>query len=228
MLENSIFDLFMQASTLVQAVMVFLILMSVFGWTIGLAKTYQTYKASKLLQEFNQEFWEAENIADLYKNLESSQKTKGIYAIFEAGFDEFVTLKKQGVAEANHLIDAVHRSMRIVFNKEANSLESRLSGLATIGSSAPYIGLFGTVIGVMHAFQGLGEVQNATLSSVAPGIAEALLATGIGLFAAIPAVMFYNRLTNKVENLLNQYENFAQEFLTILQRQVYAPTQGQA
>lgn len=220
--NNSMWELVMQASPLVQAVMAILILMSVAAWAVALAKSYQIRQANQAVETFQKEFWEAEELTRMYNQLGSyGNESRGMYSIFESGFQEFVRLKNQGVQEASDLVSASQRTMRVAFNKEADQLENRLSLLATVGSSAPYIGLFGTVIGVMHAFQGLGDVPNATLAAVAPGIAEALLATGIGLFAAIPAVIFYNRLSTQVDKLLSRYESFAEEFLTILQRQAH-------
>lgn len=223
MYEHSMLDLVLMASPLVQAVMAILVFMSVSAWAVALAKMYQVRKAQQAIKSFQDEFWESEDLSRIYNDLGryGDENSKGMYAIFEAGFQEFARLKNQGVKEASDLVNASQRTMKIVFNKELDRLENRLPYLATVGSSAPYIGLFGTVIGVMHAFQGLGDMPNATLAAVAPGIAEALLATGMGLFAAIPAVIFYNNLSNKVDKLLSRYESFAEEFLTILQRQAH-------
>jgi biopolymer transport protein TolQ len=224
-MNHGILDLVMMASPIVQAVMAILVFMSIAAWAVAFAKSYQVRKALGEVRLFQQDFWQAEDLGRMYGELGryGEDHSKGMYAMFEAGFQEFVRLKNQGVTEESDLVSASHRSMKVVFNKEAERLENRLSFLATVGSSAPYIGLFGTVVGVMNAFQGLGENANATLSAVAPGIAEALLATGIGLFAAIPAVIFYNSLSTKVNKVLSSYEGFAEEFLTILQRQAHLP-----
>lgn len=223
MFQHSMLDLFFQASPLVQAVMILLVAMSFAAWAVAFAKTYQVRQANRVVEQFQEDFWEADDLSKMYS--ETGQygvdKSRGMYAIYEAGFQEFVRLKNQGVKDATYLVSSSQRTMKVAFNREVEALENRLALLATVGSSAPYIGLFGTVIGVMHAFQGLGDMPTATLSAVAPGIAEALLATGIGLFAAIPAVIFYNRLTYQVDKLLNRYESFAEEFLTILQRQAH-------
>jgi len=223
MYDHSMLDLVLMATPLVQAVMAILVFMSLSAWAVAIAKTYQIRKAKRDTALFLEQFWESEDLARFYKDLSftSEDNTKGINAIFEAGFQEFVRLKNQGVQDANDLMNATHRAMKIVFNKQSEHLENRLSYLATVGSSAPYIGLFGTVIGVMHAFQGLSDNTTATLSAVAPGIAEALLATGMGLFAAIPAVIFYNSLSTKTDKVLSNYESFAEEFLSILQRQAH-------
>lgn len=226
-MNHSMLDLVLMATPLVQAVMAILVFMSVSAWAVALAKSYQIRKAKRETALFLEQFWEADDLAQFYKDMSFSSEgeMRGINAIFEAGFQEFVRLKNQGVQDANDLLNATHRAMKIVFNKQAESLENRLSYLATVGSSAPYIGLFGTVIGVMHAFQGLSENTTATLSAVAPGIAEALLATGMGLFAAIPAVIFYNSLSTKTDKVLSNYEGFAEEFLSILQRQAHSSKQ---
>lgn len=223
MYDHSMLDLVLMASPIVQAVMAILVFMSLLAWSVALAKSYEVHKSNQLVNQFQEDFWESEDLSRMYNDMGryGDDNVKGLNAIFEAGFQEFVRLKNQGVKDASDLVSASQRTMRIAFNKEVDKLENRLSYLATVGSSAPYIGLFGTVIGVMHAFQGLGDTPNATLAAVAPGIAEALLATGMGLFAAIPAVIFYNNLTNKVDKLLGRYESFAEEFLTILQRQAH-------
>lgn len=221
MLESSIFDLYLQASPIVKAIMLLLFAMSLAVWAVLFAKVFQLAKAKKSSEEFVQRFWESDSLSDLYKNLEiEPEAQKGSSRIFQAGFQEFIKVREQGVKDASYILDSVNRSMKLAFNKDAGHLSKYISFLASVGSSAPYIGLLGTVIGVMHAFQGLGEVANATLSSVAPGIAEALLATGIGLFAAIPAVLAFNYLNGKVDLVLDGYEAFAEEFLIILQRQV--------
>lgn len=222
-MQHSMIDLFILASPIVQAVMVLLVIMSVMAWAVAFAKTYQISKANRLVKNFQKDFWESEDLTRMYEQIgqHDVQKNRGMQAIFEAGFQEFIRLKNQGVKDASYLVNSAQRTMKVAFNREVETLENRLQLLATVGSSAPYIGLFGTVIGVMHAFQGLGDSPNATLAAVAPGIAEALLATGIGLFAAIPAVIFYNRLTSQVDKLLSRYESFAEEFLTILQRQAH-------
>lgn len=223
MLESSIFDLYLQASPIVKGIMVLLFVMSLAVWAVLFSKVFQLARAKSAEEKFVQTFWESGNLADLYQEIDHSlEEQKGAASIFQAGFKEFMKLKEQGVEDAAYILDSVNRSMKLSFNKDAKHLSKYIPFLASVGSSAPYIGLLGTVIGVMHAFQGLGEVANATLSSVAPGIAEALLATGIGLFAAIPAVLAFNYLSGKVDAVLDSYEAFAEEFLIILQRQVKA------
>ena len=220
--DMDLFELILNASLVVQAVMVLLALMSIAVWAVALAKSYQVRKAMRQAKAFEQSFWETSELSGLYHQIENNRDAaSGLALIFADGFKEFVRLKQQGVEDAADLINGTQRTMKIAFAKQADRLENHLSMLATVGSSAPYIGLFGTVWGVMHAFQSLGNVQHATLAAVAPGISEALIATAIGLFAAIPAVIAYNRLTNRVDRLLGEYENFAEGFLTILQRQAH-------
>ncbi|MDX1796622.1 MAG: protein TolQ [Hydrogenovibrio sp.] len=218
----SLTELVLHASPVVQGVMALLLLMSIMSWAIAFAKSYELKKAKRAADEFDELFWSTPELTTLFNQIAAGQVTRsGSSEIFDVGFKEFIRLKKQGVANANDLVNGTQRAMKIAFLKEAEGLENRIPSLATIGSSAPYIGLFGTVWGVMHAFSSLGDVQNATLSTVAPGISEALIATAIGLFAAIPATIAYNRLTVKSEKVVSQYENFAEGFLTIIQRQAH-------
>jgi len=223
MMNSDLIDLVLMASPVVQAVMLILAIMSIAAWAVALAKSHQIRKAQKLAQSFDQTFWNTQELTTLFNDVvRNGENERGMAKIFESGFREFVRLKKQGVVHTADLMAGTQRAMKVAFSKEADQLENRLSLLATVGSSAPYIGLFGTVWGVMHAFQSLGDVQHATLAAVAPGISEALIATAIGLFAAIPAVISYNRLSNKVDRLLSEYENFAEGFLTIMQRQAHS------
>lgn len=220
--DSDLFELLLSASPVVQAVMLLLAFMSLAVWAVAFAKSYQIRKVSKQAKTFEAQFWETAELSQLYQQVEMDRAgASGMAVMFADGYKEFARLKQQGVNNAADLINGSQRSMKIAFTKQSDRLENHLSFLATVGSSAPYIGLFGTVWGVMHAFQSLGNVQHATLAAVAPGISEALIATAIGLFAAIPAVIAYNRLSNKVDRLLNEYENFAEGFLTILQRQAH-------
>ena len=221
--DMDILHLLLNASPVVQAVMLLLALMSIAAWAVAIAKSYQIRKHLKASKEFEETFWSTQELTSLYQQVELSREDASQLALmFADGFKEFARLKQQGVEDANDLIAGSQRTMKIAFTRTSDILENHLSLLATVGSSAPYIGLFGTVWGVMHAFQALGDVQHATLAVVAPGISEALVATAIGLFAAIPAVIAYNRLSNRVDRLLNEYENFAEGFLTILQRQAHS------
>jgi len=218
----SIEELVLNASPVVQAVMILLLLMSITSWAVAIAKLFELRRASKKAQKFDDVFWGTHELTNLFNDVSSGIiKKSSCTVIFEEGFKEFIRLKKQGVDNASDLVSGVQRTMKIAFSKEIEKLENRIPLLATVGSSAPYIGLFGTVWGVMHAFASLGDVQNATLSTVAPGISEALIATAVGLFAAIPATIFYNRLSVKSEKVITQYENFAEGFLTIIQRQAH-------
>ena len=220
--DSDLIEIVLSASPVVQAVMVLLAIMSLAAWSVAFAKSYQVRKAMREAKEFEKTFWVTQELSGLYQTIESNRnESAGLALIFADGFKEFARLKQQDIHDASDLIAGAQRSMKVAFSKQSDKLENHLSLLATVGSSAPYIGLFGTVWGVMHAFQSLGDVQHATLASVAPGISEALIATAIGLFAAIPAVIAYNRLTNRVDRLLNEYENFADGFLTLLQRQAH-------
>lgn len=218
----SVEELILEASPVVQVVMAILLLMSVASWAVAIAKSFSIRRARKRAMQFDELFWRTPELTGLYNEVSNGNIVEnGNSIIFQAGFKEFLRLKKQGVNDARDLVSGAQRSMKVAFVKEVEKLEDRISMLATIGSSAPYIGLFGTVWGVMHAFSSLGEVQNATLSSVAPGISEALIATAIGLFAAIPATIAYNRLSVKADKVVISYENFADGFLTIIQRQAH-------
>lgn len=222
-MNSDLIDIVLMASPVVQAVMVILALMSIAAWAVAIAKSHQVRKAALVAKQFDQTFWNTQELTTLFNQVvKEGESERGMAKIFESGFREFVRLKKQGVVHTADLVTGTERAMKVAFAQEADKLENRLSLLATVGSSAPYIGLFGTVWGVMHAFQSLGNVQHATLAAVAPGISEALIATAIGLFAAIPAVIAYNRLSNKVDRLLGEYENFASGFLTIMQRQAHS------
>ncbi|BCN93604.1 Tol-Pal system subunit TolQ [Thiomicrorhabdus immobilis] len=221
--DSDLIEIILTASPVVQTVMVLLAIMSLAAWSVAFAKSYQVRKALREAKQFEKIFWETQELSSLYHQVESNRHdAAGLALIFADGFKEFARLKQQGVQEAADLVSGAQRTMKIAFSRQSDALENHLSLLATVGSSAPYIGLFGTVWGVMHAFQSLGDVQHATLAAVAPGISEALIATAIGLFAAIPAVIAYNRLTNKVDRLLNEYENFSEGFLTILHRQAHS------
>ncbi|WP_127470764.1 protein TolQ [Thiomicrorhabdus aquaedulcis] len=220
--DSNLIELILHASPVVQAVILILLFMSVAVWSVAFAKSNQLRKARRDAEIFEKNFWDTQELTNLYHHVEAVRyQSQGMAIIFAEGFKEFVRLKNQGVQDVSDLMAGTQRAMKVAFSKEAEALEERLSMLATIASSAPYIGLFGTVWGVMHAFQGLSDAQNSTLAAVAPGISEALVATAIGLFAAIPAVIAYNRMTTKTENLLTRYENFAEGFLSILQRQAH-------
>jgi biopolymer transport protein TolQ len=193
-----------------------------YSWTIILYKRSVLKRARRHVSDFEKRFWSGVDLSEMYKKLSMKrerQKLTGMEAIFEAGFREFIHLRKQQVLDAMDIVHGAQRAMRVALNREYESLESHLSFLATAGSTSPYIGLFGTVWGIMNSFRSLGAAGSASLSTVAPGIAEALIATAIGLFAAIPAVIAYNRFANDLERVVGRYDNFVEEFSTVLQRQ---------
>ncbi|AEF03941.1 protein TolQ [Alteromonas sp. KS69] len=216
--------LFLQASFIVQLVMLLLLGVSVASWTFIFQRSKALSSAREEMRQFEDKFWSGADLNRLYQELSARPNLSGIGTIFCAGFKEFVRLRKSNTG-TNAIVDGTYRSMRVTMSRQVEELESRLPFLATAGSISPYIGLFGTVWGIMNAFIALGEVQQATLAMVAPGIAEALIATAIGLFAAIPAVIAYNRFSHQVEKLENSYGNFMEEFSAILHRQAVS---GQA
>jgi biopolymer transport protein TolQ len=221
--EHTALDLILQASPIVQFVMALLVAASVVSWAIIIRKQ-QLLKAERLAADrFEDQFWSGGDLAALYKTLEAGSPT-GMAGVFVAGFREFSRLRRQPGLGSGQLLEGSRRAMRVAQLRETDRLEQNLSTLATIGSTSPYVGLFGTVWGIMSAFQALGNVQQATLAMVAPGIAEALIATAMGLFAAIPAVIAYNRYADQVGRLELRYDAFMEEFSTILQR--HAGTQG--
>lgn len=216
--ELSFLDLFLQASLLVQAVMLLLLLTSIISWAFIFQRSKALSSARQEMKKFEDRFWSGADLNRLYQELSARQGQNGMASLFCAGFKEFMRLRK-GSTPADAVMDGTYRAMRVSLSREVDELESHLPFLATAGSISPYIGLFGTVWGIMNAFIALGEVQQATLAMVAPGIAEALIATAMGLFAAIPAVIAYNRFSHQVEKLENSYGNFMEEFSSILHRQ---------
>jgi biopolymer transport protein TolQ len=218
--DMGVLSLIMQASVIVKIVMIILVLASLASWWFIFIKMFTLRKAKKQAEEFEREFWGGTDIVGLYQRSASGKyETQGMERIFEAGFKEFLKLKTKSGSDIGALMDGSRRAMKAAYQRELDFLESHLSFLATVGSVSPYIGLFGTVWGIMNAFRGLSNVAQATLAQVAPGIAEALIATAIGLFAAIPAVIAYNRYAAEIDRLANRYESFIEEFSNILQRQ---------
>lgn len=211
--------LFMEASLIVQLVMILLITISITSWAFIFQRNAALKRAQSEMIAFEDKFWSGADLNKLYQELSARQSIDGMGTIFCAGFKEFVRLRKSANAATQSIVDGTYRAMRVALSREIDSLESRLPFLATAGSISPYIGLFGTVWGIMNSFIALGQVQQATLAMVAPGIAEALIATAIGLFAAIPAVIAYNRFSNQVEKIENSYGIFMEEFSAILHRQ---------
>ncbi|MBC8210834.1 MAG: protein TolQ [Gammaproteobacteria bacterium] len=217
--EMSFVHLVLNASIPVQFVMLILLLASIFSWAIIYIK-WAFLKQSRLeAKTFEGRFWSGINLSDLFSQLSSRQdKRFGMEAIFENGFREFARARKAELETAD-IINASHRTMKVSTAREIDVLENNLSYLATVGSVSPYIGLFGTVWGIMDSFRSLAGVQQATLAMVAPGISEALIATAMGLLAAIPAVIAYNSFATEIDQLVGRYENFSEEFTGILQRQ---------
>jgi len=217
--DLSLVTLIAEASLLVKLVMLILLLVSVYSWTIIFKKRSELRQATREADLFEDKFWSGNELNRLYEDISSRPHiSRGMEGIFEVGFKEFVRLKKAEPASPA-VLDGAQRVMRISLAREIDRLEETLPFLATAGSTSPYIGLFGTVWGIMNSFRALGEVQQATLAMVAPGISEALIATAMGLFAAIPAVIAYNRYSHKAERLINRYDNFLEEFSSILHRQ---------
>ena len=216
--DLSFVQLILHASVIVQAVVALLALLSLWSWWQIFLKMFQLRRAERETDRFEDDFWKGGDLADLYQRTAQARTGGGMEHLFTAGFREYAKHRKQGSASAVTL-DSARRAMRAAYQREIDALEANLAGLATVGSVSPYIGLFGTVWGIMNAFRGLANVSQATLANVAPGIAEALIATAIGLFAAIPAVIGYNRYTHDVDRLASRYETFIEEFSNILQRQ---------
>ena len=219
--DLSILHLILNASAVVQAVMLLLAGVSFMSWYYIFMKWYAVREAREKTENFERDFWSGGDLNRLYDSAVHAASESGSMArIFEAGFREFTKLKGQTNLDPKDVIDGARRAMRATYQREMDALESHLAFLASVGSVSPYVGLFGTVWGIMHSFRGLSNVGQATLSAVAPGIAEALVATAIGLFAAIPAVLAYNRFAHDIDRLATRYESFMEEFSNILQRQM--------
>jgi biopolymer transport protein TolQ len=219
--ELSLLSLFTDASTLVQLVMLILFMLSMMSWTLIFQRGYALHQAQKLFNEFQQRFQLSSDLKGLYNYLASKRfDGNGVESVFRSGFKEFIKLYKQQ-ALPPAVMDGAERAMRVALAREEEELEQHLPFLATVGSISVYIGLFGTVWGIMTAFRALGSVQQATLAMVAPGISEALVATALGLFAAIPAVFAYNRYSNQAQKLIRNYDNLAEEFSGSLLRRLH-------
>lgn len=218
----AILALIWHASPLVQGVIALLLLASFISWTMIFRKWFALRSSYREMERFEQRFWSGGNMEHIYVQYTSrGRATSGVATIFVDGLKEFKRLRQQKAISPNDIMDGVQRAMRVALSREIDSLETHLAFLATVGSTSPYVGLFGTVWGIMNSFMALGAVQQATIAHVAPGIAEALIATAMGLFAAIPAVIAYNRYSNKVERLVSRYEIFMDEFSSIVQRQSF-------
>ncbi|SPJ16379.1 membrane spanning protein in TolA-TolQ-TolR complex [Burkholderiales bacterium] len=219
--DLSILSLVTQATLVVQVIMVLLLLISLASWTSIFSKGLAIRRTRRETEAFERRFWSGSDLNNLYQTATNSHhKTVALERIFEAGMGEFLKLRGSRGTDVDRqaLLEGAQRAMRAGYQREMDGLESRLAFLASAGSVSPYIGLFGTVWGIMHAFTNLSSLQQATLASVAPGIAEALIATAIGLFAAIPAVVAYNRFAHDIDRLANRFETFIEEFSNILQR----------
>lgn len=217
--DMSIFSLVAGASLPVQMVLVVLLLTSLFSWWYIFIKLATIKRAETNAEDFEKAFWSGGDLNQLYDGVSAGRrKPQGMASIFEAGFKEYAKHKQQARMDIGDVMEGSRRAMRAAYNRELDDLDAHLPFLASVGSVSPYIGLFGTVWGIMNAFRGLSNVAQATLSQVAPGIAEALVATAIGLFAAIPAVIAYNRFASSVDRLSVRYESFMEEFTNILQR----------
>lgn len=218
--DTTLWSFIANAGPVVKAVMLLLTSASIVSWGIIFQRSMLLNKARSSLAEFENQFWSGADLNQLFNGLDRrKQELSGLESIFFAGFNEFLRLRQRGL-HFDAVMEGIQRAMRVVHARERDKLENQLAFLATVGSTSPYVGLFGTVWGIMTSFQALGHVSQATISMVAPGISEALIATAMGLFAAIPAVIAYNRYANIVDRLSNQYHTFLEEFTSILHRQV--------
>lgn len=225
--DLSILKLILEASFVVKIVLAILIAASIASWAIILGRRTVLSRVRRETEAFESAFWSGGDLGALYRNVDARQDGgTGMEAIFKFGFREFSRLRQQPGIDPAQLMEGARRAMRVAQLKEIDRLEANLATLATVGSTSPYVGLFGTVWGIMSAFHGLGNVQQATLQMVAPGIAEALIATAIGLFAAIPAVVTYNRYSDQVNRIELRFDTFVEELSTILQRHAAAPRHG--
>jgi len=221
--ELDLLDLMLHASLPVQLVMILLLVGSVASWVIIFRKKKVLGDAARHADEFEERFWSGADLAALFRDVTGrDHRLSGLEAIFEGGFREFARSRQKRSVDARTQLESAQRAMRAALAREIDQLDHNLEFLANVGSISPYVGLFGTVWGIMISFQGLANVKEATIATVAPGISEALIATAMGLFAAIPAVWAYNRYQTQVERLNVRYETFAEEFSSILQRQSHA------
>ncbi|MGL6070855.1 protein TolQ [Craterilacuibacter sp.] len=218
MQEFSVVSLILNASLVVQLVMAGLVLTSVLSWALIFNKIGTLRRAKRDSESFERAFWSGSDLNRLYEEASRNNARGSMESIFQAGFAEFLKLRGRPGTELSDIMDGSRRAMRASAQRELDELESHNAFLATVGSVSPYVGLFGTVWGIMHAFIGLGNAGQATLATVAPGIAEALIATAIGLFAAIPAVIAYNRFATDVDRLATRFDTYMEEFSNILQR----------
>lgn len=221
--DNSLLSYFTNAGPVVKFVMLLLLLASVASWTLIFQRGRLISQARKAMKLFEERFWSGVDLTKLYSEMAGHiDQLSGMESIFTAGFKEYIRLRKQPNMPPAEILEGAQRAMRIATARELDAIEHHLPLLATIGSISPYVGLFGTVWGIMTSFHALGNVQQATIGLVAPGISEALIATAMGLFAAIPAVIAYNRYSTDIERIMNQYDTFQEEFSSVLYRQAIA------
>ena len=216
--DHSIWNLILEASVVVQVVMGLLLLVSLISWTIIMVKWAQIGAAKRNQERFEKRFWSGVSLDKLYDDLSKKINKRGLESMFFSGYHEFLRSRQAQTGLQVPAVVGAQRAMRVAESRELEKLEGSLSFLATVGSTSPYVGLFGTVWGIMNSFLSLGQMQQASLAVVAPGIAEALIATAMGLFAAIPAVIAYNKFGDGVDRIANSYENFREEFTTLLER----------
>jgi biopolymer transport protein TolQ len=225
--DLSIIQLVLHASWVVQGVMLLLVLVSIASWAAIFSKLFALKRVRELNEKFERDFWSGANLNNLYQAAAQKGHTSGpMERIFASGLREYQKLRERRISDAGTLLDGARRAMRASFQREMDVIETNLSFLASVGSVSPYVGLFGTVWGIMHAFTGLASLQQVTLATVAPGIAEALVATAIGLFSAIPAVVAYNRFARDIDRVANMLETFIEEFSNILQRNIGSQPAG--
>ncbi|TFZ08735.1 protein TolQ [Ramlibacter humi] len=225
--DLSIVQLVLGASWVVQLVMALLVAVSVASWAAIFGKLFSLKRVKSLNEDFEREFWSGTSLNELFASAAQNARTAGpMERIFASGMREYQKLRERRIADPGTLLDGARRAMRASYQREVDAVESHLSFLASVGSVSPYVGLFGTVWGIMHAFTGLASLQQVTLATVAPGIAEALVATAIGLFAAIPAVVAYNRFARDIDRVAIKLETFIEEFSNILQRNISAAVGG--
>ena len=224
--DLSIVSLIVHASFTVQLVIAALLLVSLASWSVIFGKLISLSRIKDGNDAFEQEFWSGKNLNELFNAVSSRNNGAPLERIFASGMREFLKLREKRMTDPTALLDAARRAMRASFHRELDAMESNLSFLASVGSVSPYVGLFGTIWGIMHAFVGLSNLTQVTLATVAPGIAEALVATAIGLFAAIPAVLAYNRFARQIDRSAITLETFIEEFSNILQRNAGTSGQG--
>ncbi|WP_430462013.1 protein TolQ [Thalassolituus sp. LLYu03] len=217
----SIVSLIANASFVVQLVMLLLLAASVMSWVVIVQRTRLLSASRAQMLEFEERFWSGVDLNDLYRECQHSPVPSAVENVFMAGLKEFGKMRQQNTSDPDAVMAGVQRAMRVAITRESEALDTHLPFLATVGSTSPYIGLFGTVWGIMHSFQGLASVKQATIATVAPGISEALVATAMGLLAAIPAVIFYNRFASRVDQLITGMHTFADEFSSLLYRQAH-------